>query len=138
MTTKYIYGAILIAIVIVVELKKYFKRKKIIGIRTKLIYSEFGGYIQQELTGYILKKIKIGSGTHFIVKLDSNISYQDKSENVVIIKEKGNNNPIGTREHIEIHVYIPLVNLTNNKFSLNDFEHIGWATIAPESYDNDN
>jgi hypothetical protein len=137
MTEKYIYGAILITIVVTVELKKYFKHKKIIGIRTKLKYAECSGCFRQEINGYILKKIKIGSGSHFIVKLDSKLSYQDRTEDVVIIKEKGHNNPIGTRENIEIHVYLPLVNLTNNKFSLNDFEHIGWATIAPENYDND-
>ena len=133
MEGKLIFGVVLIFIILLREFIKYFEHQKLIGKTISISQSASPSDFFTDRFGLIIKKIKIGSANHFVVQLNEPIEINKITFTELIIKEKGNSHAIGSNGGSEVHLLTPLVSLNKKRFSLEDFEHIGWGTVLPDN-----
>jgi len=110
-------------------------RKKAIGQKVVIRYFDQNSYFESIFpkTGVITQVIKVGQRDMFVVELDEAFSYNNREHKAIVIAERHVGYYIGKNEEVHVHVLLPLTDLTCDKYSLNDFDHVVWAIINPIS-----
>lgn len=83
-------------------------------------------------TGEIVKSIKIGNTKYFVLKLDKKFGYESVDYDTIAIKERIAGQAIGYDNETEVHVLLPKVQLTTDKYNFDQFDHVVWATLVPD------
>lgn len=119
--------------IIYFKAKKYFKHRQAIGQRVIIEYADQNTDFETIFpkTGTIIGFIKVGKKNMFILDLDTSFGYGEGDFKKIIIAERHVGCYIGTKGEIDVHVLLPKMELTKDKYLLNDFYHVVWARIKP-------
>jgi hypothetical protein len=114
--------------------KKYINHRRAIGQTITIKYADqnFSFETIFPKTGKITKLIKVGKQIMFILDLDISFGYDKGNFKEIVIAERHVGSYIGTNAEIDVHVLLPKMKLTKEKYLITDFDHVVWATIKPK------
>jgi hypothetical protein len=120
--------------IIYLKTKKYFNHRQAIGKSVTIEYADQNIYFESIFpkTGTITQFIKVGNQNMFVLDLDTSFGYERGNYKKIVIAERHAGRYIGAKEEIEVHVLLPKIKLTKDKYLFEEFDHVVWATIKPK------
>ncbi len=135
MTWWQIIIGLILTWIIYLKTKKYFIHRQAIGQRVIIEYADQNYHFETIFpkTGTITGLIKVGKQNMFILDLDTSFSYDEGDFKKIVIAERHVGHYIGSKSEIDVHVLLPKMELTKDKYIFDDFNHVVWATLKPNT-----
>ncbi len=134
MTWWQIIIGLILTWIVYLKTKKYFAHRKALGQRVTIKYADQNYNFETIFpkTGTITDFIKVGKQSMFVLDLDNSFGYDKGDFKKNVITERHIGRYIGTKDEIDVHVLLPKMELTKEKYLFNDFDHVVWATVKPK------
>ncbi len=122
---------ILIFIWVLIKVKKIIGHKKIIGKRVTVDYFDQNMAFETIFppTGTVTKSIKVNTTTFFLIKLDTEFTYDNSVFDTIAVRERAVGQVLGYDRETDVHVLLPKTKLDKEKYSSSEFDHVVWATL---------
>ena len=135
MTWWQITIVLILAWIIYLKTKKKLLNRKAIGQRVVIDYFDQNYNFETifPIKGTITQIIKIGRQKLFLLDLDEKFDYKKSDFKKIVIAERHVGHYIGSAEEVHIHVLLPKTELNKDKYKIDDFDHVVWATVTPEN-----
>ena len=86
------------------------------------------------LHGTIINTLNIAQKKFFLVQIDRPFTYLDVLYDQIVIKERHVGHYIGPKKETHVLVLLPKTSLNEKEYSLEQFDHVVWATVFPKDY----